>query len=79
MLFCEHGRAPSRFWVRVQDACTPLWRHLATGRHHNRDTVAALRDTGFRVEELHACAAGPYPIRPHVHGTVSKPADVTGT
>ncbi len=41
--------------------------------------MAALRGTGFRVEELHACAAEPYPTRPHVHGIASKPADVTGT
>jgi ubiquinone/menaquinone biosynthesis C-methylase UbiE len=79
LFFYEHVRAASRFWARVQDLFTPLWRRLAAGCHPNRDTVAALRQAGFRVEEVRACAVGPYPTRPHVHGAASKPRAVSGT
>jgi SAM-dependent methyltransferase len=78
LLFYEHVRAPSRFWARVQDVCTPVWRRLVAGCHPNRATVAALRQAGFRVEEFHPCAVGPYPTRPHVRGVASRPADVSG-
>ncbi|CAB1128420.1 Ubiquinone/menaquinone biosynthesis C-methylase UbiE [Candidatus Hydrogenisulfobacillus filiaventi] len=51
LLFLEHVAAP-RAWARaVQDGLTPLWSRVAGGCHLNRDTVAAIRAAGFRVEE----------------------------
>lgn len=66
--FLEHVRADRAGWARFQDFITPLWKRIGAGCHPNRDTVGAIRRSGFRIEELNRYAFGPYPVRPFVRG-----------
>jgi ubiquinone/menaquinone biosynthesis C-methylase UbiE len=50
-LFYEHVRSTNRMLAALEDAATPLWSRLAGGCHPNRDTVAAIEASGFRVEQ----------------------------
>lgn len=52
LLFCEHGRSHVASVARWQDRLTPLWRRIAGGCHLNRDIAAALKRTGFGLEQL---------------------------
>lgn len=54
----EHVRAEQRWHARVQDAVQPLWTRLTGGCRPNRDTVAAVRAAGFRIEEGTLRASG---------------------
>ena len=54
----EHVRAEQRWHARVQDAFQPLWTRLTGGCRPNRDTVAAVRAAGFRIEEGTLRASG---------------------
>jgi len=58
LLFCEHVRASSSFWARVQDALTPAWKRVAGGCHPNRDTLQALERAGFRIASCERFALG---------------------
>lgn len=72
LLFIEHVRGEGRA-ARWQDRVTPLWRRLAAGCHPNRDTVAALRTAGFRIESLESFLP-PAPLSgltPHVQGAAT--------
>ena len=71
--FLEHVRAKTPGWQRFQDVVTPLWKRIGAGCHPNRDTVAAIERAGFRIEELHHYAHGPYPVRPFVRGVAVRP------
>jgi ubiquinone/menaquinone biosynthesis C-methylase UbiE len=61
LLFLEHVRLEHAPWGRIQDAVTPLWRALFAGCHPNRDTVTAIRQAGFDIEELERYSWGPLP------------------
>jgi SAM-dependent methyltransferase len=50
--FYEHVRSPRRVVGLAQDLIAPLWSLAAGGCHPNRDTAAAIRSAGFRIEEL---------------------------
>jgi ubiquinone/menaquinone biosynthesis C-methylase UbiE len=50
--FYEHVRSPRRVVGLGQDLIAPLWSLAAGGCHPNRDTAAAIRSAGFRIEEL---------------------------
>ena len=54
----EHVRAEQRWHARVQDAFQPIWTRLTGGCRPNRDTVAAVRAAGFRIEEGTLRASG---------------------
>ena len=71
--FLEHVRARTPGWQRFQDFLTPLWKRIGAGCHPNRDTVRAIERAGFRIEELHHCAHGPYPVRPFARGVAVRP------
>jgi SAM-dependent methyltransferase len=51
LLFLKHVRGEGRV-ARWQDRVQPLWSWLVAGCHPNRDTVATVEATGFRVEKL---------------------------
>jgi ubiquinone/menaquinone biosynthesis C-methylase UbiE len=61
LLFLEHVRLDHPVWGRVQDVVTPLWRVVCAGCHPNRDTVGAIRSTGFAIADLERYAHGPIP------------------
>jgi SAM-dependent methyltransferase len=51
LLFLEHVRAPGLQGL-AQRASAPLWTRVAAGCHPDRDTLAAMRASGFVVTEL---------------------------
>jgi ubiquinone/menaquinone biosynthesis C-methylase UbiE len=71
--FLEHVRSESRPWATVQDALAVPWSWFAGGCHPNRDSVAALRRAGFRLEGRRFAFGPPSPCRPHVLGVASLP------
>jgi ubiquinone/menaquinone biosynthesis C-methylase UbiE len=48
--FYEHVRAPTPRRARLQDAADLVWPRLMGGCHPNRNTLAAIERSGFRVE-----------------------------
>lgn len=50
--FLEHVRSAHPFWGRVQDWIAPAHRCLTGGCRPNRDTLGAIRRSGFEMEEL---------------------------
>jgi len=48
----EHVRSRHRLLGLVEDAVAPVWARLAAGCHPNRDTVAAVLDAGFDVQQV---------------------------
>lgn len=52
LTFFEHVRPEGRVQGRLMDMVTPLWRRIGAGCHPNRNTVAAIRDAGFEVENV---------------------------
>lgn len=72
LLFIEHLRGEDSI-ARWQDRIEPLWRRLMGGCHPNRDTVAAIRGSGFEIEALESFYP-PVPlsgITPHVQGAAT--------
>jgi ubiquinone/menaquinone biosynthesis C-methylase UbiE len=51
LLFLEHVRGEGRV-ARWQDRVQPLWSWLIAGCHPNRDTVATIETSSFRLEKL---------------------------
>ena len=76
--FYEHVRYESAFGAFCQDAVLPVWRWCGAGCHPNRDTVQAIRDASFRIDQLEKTKPLP-PIppmifsRPHVKGIALSP------
>ncbi|MFA9429942.1 class I SAM-dependent methyltransferase [Egicoccus sp. AB-alg2] len=52
LLFLEHVRSPEPRIARWQDRLVPVTSRVAGNCHPNRDTVAAVRDAGFRISHL---------------------------
>jgi ubiquinone/menaquinone biosynthesis C-methylase UbiE len=69
----EHVRSAHPGWALVQDLVTPVWHRFGCNCHPNRDTAAALRAAGFRVEARRISFGPPAPVRPHILG-VARPA-----
>ncbi len=72
LLFIEHVRAAGSA-ARWQDRLEPLWGRLLGGCHPNRETFAAIEETGFEIETFE----GFYPpeplsvLTPHVQGSAT--------
>ena len=71
--FVEHVRAAGGGWAFFQDAAAFMWKHFAAGCHPNRNTLQAIVDAGFDLEDADHFLFGPYPVRPHVVGIARKP------
>lgn len=54
----EHVRAPNHIVADLQDAVTPVWKHVAGNCHLNRDTLAAVESSGLSVREVHRHLGG---------------------
>jgi ubiquinone/menaquinone biosynthesis C-methylase UbiE len=50
--FYEHVRSRQPYLGRWQDAADFIWPRLMGGCHPNRDTLSAIRDSGFAVESV---------------------------
>ena len=72
LLFLEHVRLEHSLWGRVQDAVTPLWKTLFAGCHPNRDTLTAIHQAGFDIEELERYPWGPLPGPLFVRGAARR-------
>jgi ubiquinone/menaquinone biosynthesis C-methylase UbiE len=77
--FYEHGRAEGRAMAATQAALDrTVWPLLFGGCHTGRDTLAALRETGFELityRRLRVPAQGPpMPTSTHVLGIARRPA-----
>ena len=72
LLFIEHVRA-SGSMARWQDRIDPLRARLLAGCHLNRDTVAAMGETGFEMETFESFyPPGPISgLAPHVQGSAT--------
>jgi ubiquinone/menaquinone biosynthesis C-methylase UbiE len=74
LLFFEHVRSESRRLARLQDLGEVPWGWFGAGCHPNRDTIAAIRTSGFEIVEMERF---PEPAgllaKPHVLG-VARPA-----
>jgi ubiquinone/menaquinone biosynthesis C-methylase UbiE len=69
LLFIEHVRAVGST-ARWQDRIEPLWGRLCGGCHPNRDTVAAIEETGFEIETFESFHPPVFlsSLTPHVQG-----------
>lgn len=72
--FYEHVRAADPGRARWQDRLCWPWSKIGGGCHPNRDTVAAIEASGFRVTELDRFELPPAPalVRPHVLGIAER-------
>jgi SAM-dependent methyltransferase len=52
--FFEHVRSAHPTGALLQDLCNPLWRWMMDGCNLNRDTVTAVRGSGFTIEHVQA-------------------------
>lgn len=61
--FYEHVRSASAMRAGLQDALTPLWSKAFGGCHLNRDTAAAVRAAGLRLDAVEDFPFGPRALR----------------
>ncbi len=77
--YYEHVRAETADKAASQDRMDRIWPIFAGGCHCNRDTPAAIRRAGFRVERERRFLFEPCfiskAVAPHVIGTATLPAD----
>ena len=57
--FYEHVRAHTPTAARLQDTIDRVWPSIAGGCHINRDTLTAITDTGFLLDENHSFSFRP--------------------
>ncbi len=64
--FFEHVIAEGSFGKAVQAGLdrSGIWPQLGAGCHLARDTVAAIADAGFSVEQVRRFTSGPGPVGP---------------
>jgi ubiquinone/menaquinone biosynthesis C-methylase UbiE len=82
--FFEHVAAPNpgllRRTQRLVDAT--VWPRLLAGCHTGRDTVTAITNAGFVIDELHRFrfpnSGPPSPATPHARGSATRPDDTAG-
>jgi len=76
LLFFEHVRGIPRL-ARWQDRLERPWGWFAGGCHPNRDTVAAIREAGFELEQVVNFDFNPalVLVRPHASGAARRPLD----
>jgi ubiquinone/menaquinone biosynthesis C-methylase UbiE len=71
--FYEHVRSRRAAFARYQDGIDRVWPRLMGGCHPNRDTLAAIREAGFRIERVRGfgfpAAARAYPVLPRILGS----------
>lgn len=81
--FYEHVRSPRAAFGRYQDLLALVWPRLMGGCRPNRDTLAAIEGSGFRIERCRRFGfpanARAYPVMPRilgVAGVTETPASV---
>lgn len=51
-IFFEHIRLENRFWGKLQDVFTPLWKRMADGCHLNRPSLYYFKEAGLKVRQV---------------------------
>ena len=73
--FYEHVRSRRAGFGRFQDVADLVWPRLMGGCRPNRDTVAAIEGSGFRIERCRGFGFPPnaraYPVMPRVLGAAT--------
>jgi SAM-dependent methyltransferase len=76
--FYEHVRGGHPLGGRAKDAADLVWPRLMGGCHPNRDTLAAIRRAGFRVQEVRELRFPPSarlsPVGLRIVGSARRPA-----
>jgi SAM-dependent methyltransferase len=76
--FYEHVRSDQPKKAKSQDRADHIWPWFAGGCHPNRNTLDAIRDAGFTVEEHRQFLFQPCllsaPVAPHILGRATRPA-----
>jgi ubiquinone/menaquinone biosynthesis C-methylase UbiE len=76
LAFYEHVRSGHRILAAAEDLLAPAWQHVAGGCHLNRDTLEAITDAGFTVENCHRFGFSVHPLAPpvaHILGHATTP------
>lgn len=74
LLFLEHVRADEAGVARWQDRLEGVWGYVAAGCHPNRDTLAAIENAGFSVEDVEhgRLPKAPPIVRPLIGGRATR-------
>jgi len=54
LIFCEHGKAPDRSVLRLQNMINPIFNHLGGGCNVNRDIPLIIESNGFKMRKMEA-------------------------
>lgn len=54
LLFCEHGKAPDKAILRLQNLINPVLNHLGGGCNVNRDIPVIIEAGGFKMRKMEA-------------------------
>ncbi|MEN8124105.1 MAG: class I SAM-dependent methyltransferase [Bacteroidota bacterium] len=52
LLFCEHGIAPDKSVINIQNTINPVWKRVGGGCNLNRDIPQLIMDNGFKIIDL---------------------------
>lgn len=61
----DHVRSAKSWFALLENALTPLWSRGGRGCHLNRDTIAAIRATGFASNPCNGFTSAPLRFLPH--------------
>ena len=72
-IFIEHGHAPDARVAVWQNRLNPVWKHIGGGCNLNRNIVALIQGSGFRITELKTeYLPGPRPMTYTYQGLAEK-------
>lgn len=76
LAFYEHVRSGHGAFAAAEDLLSPAWQRIAGGCHPNRDTLQAISDAGFEIEECQRFGFSVHPLVPpvaHILGRAVSP------
>jgi ubiquinone/menaquinone biosynthesis C-methylase UbiE len=83
LAYYEHVRSRYPVLAAAEDVLTPAWQRMAGGCHPNRDTLQAIIEAGFTVQQNRRFGFSVSPLAPavaHILGHATAPGPgVTGT
>jgi ubiquinone/menaquinone biosynthesis C-methylase UbiE len=54
LVFCEHGKAPDKAVLKVQNWMNPVFKHFGGGCNINRDIPLIIESNGFKMSKMEA-------------------------
>ncbi len=52
LIFCEHGKAPDKNVLLVQQFVNPVWKQMAGGCNLHRNIPEILENSGFKIQDI---------------------------